>query len=1198
MASSSSSAAKNLGKVCDAVERNDQSTLNKLFRRWGKSSTAKLLQRHTANGRTVLHIAAEKDIPSLIALLVKHGSPLDAIDESQWTPLHESAKMHAFAASRELVRLGADPGHPTGDDTTAIHYLCSRSPNDHAAFQDLLSWMLEGRTHLVNCQNHNKETPLHYAVSKQSSLAVVSALLSYPNIDLNPVNKLKSTPLEICILRKNLKMARILVHAGAQITDRVRELAVTDEIKEVLADKPRELGRTQSSLLIATATEDQMTILDLTNTGLKEVPKSLLKCRRLVTLMLGSNELSALPEGLHRSLPHLQTLDLFENQLASLPNDIVAMTTLESLDLRRNQLTELPSLFSDLCNLLSLDLSENLFTELPGDIGLLPSLEQLTVSSNPVKELPESLASSSSLVILDARHCRINRISRVFGETSSLAKFSIKGNPLVYPPKGVAALGTQAILKFLRRFSSEAPLLKKGSYDELEVKDPVKTSTGDLSSLLSGSLDSLSMLSSSLDELSVEKSESSNTLRNCFTDSGGMPPPGEGVAVLTCPRPRWIVSPSMPETFGNTGFSSMNVQSHYRDTFFGKPHVNMMGVLQDQSLAIISIAQVVEDDHYKVLVRKQDGDLLVFLPAVVQSGRKKQSSFAPTSTLVRLLGRVYPLPGSIHMISSNRFPFLYLDLEDRMLLDCHKVGLLHVSNSFPDLNDPEAAYYGEGSDEFHEFLLLFPQPPVALKGFEQYNGGLDVVNDSTGTHSMYVKFKDIQLMFHVSPFLPQKTRRPLISRDVVIVVFLDSTVKQFDPSSIVSVLGQVLIVIQPASPSDEEPKKQEKENERRYRVEVLSVAGAGNVHPGLPDPPLLRANELMDFLLLKIINSERTVLRSGNFADALESVRCSLLADFVLMHGLHKPTAVGKRLNRVYQKSVRESSRLGASEEQSSGEGAGGSPRVTSGDFSLEAALTLASSGGAVGTGGRRHAHPHARRAYLHSLNDGQHPPLMSASPGRSSSDEHVPRSLASSSGSNEHISTILSANMLEQSNSRLVELIAAAEEEREVVRDRVDIILEICLLQLDTVCSQGDGLRSFRAFLRSEFAEENYLFWEETRKLRKCYRLCDFASAESSQSWWADAQRVYGTYLAADSPTPVNLPDDIASVFHDLLGDAADEAPPPERSLSEAGLLAKSYDAAGGEVYSLLRNDSFARWLLTEQGKAWSARLANHPSK
>jgi hypothetical protein len=47
--------------------------------------------------------------------------------------------------------------------------------------------------------------------------------------------------------------------------------------------------------------------------------------------------------------------------------------------------------------------------------------------------------------------------------------------------------------------------------------------------------------------------------------------------------------------------------------------------------------------------------------------RKKEASFAPTSTLVRFLGRVYPLPSTIHMISSSKFPLQYLDLEDRMV---------------------------------------------------------------------------------------------------------------------------------------------------------------------------------------------------------------------------------------------------------------------------------------------------------------------------------------------------------------------------------------------------------------------------------------------------------------------------------------------------------------------------------------------------
>lgn len=58
-----------------------------------------------------------------------------------------------------------------------------------------------------------------------------------------------------------------------------------------------------------------------------------------------------------------------------------------------------------------------------------------------------------------------------------------------------------------------------------------------------------------------------------------------------------------------------------------------------------------------------------------------------------------------------------------------------------------------GSPAFEEFLDFLGQR-VRLKGFDQYRGGLDVRGDTTGTHSIYVKYQAHEIMFHVSTLLP------------------------------------------------------------------------------------------------------------------------------------------------------------------------------------------------------------------------------------------------------------------------------------------------------------------------------------------------------------------------------------------------------------------------------------------------------------
>lgn len=57
------------------------------------------------------------------------------------------------------------------------------------------------------------------------------------------------------------------------------------------------------------------------------------------------------------------------------------------------------------------------------------------------------------------------------------------------------------------------------------------------------------------------------------------------------------------------------------------------------------------------------------------------------------------------------------------------------------------------SRAFDDFLDLLGQR-VRLRGFDKYRAGLDSNNDLTGTHSVYTKFTNNEIMFHVSTLLP------------------------------------------------------------------------------------------------------------------------------------------------------------------------------------------------------------------------------------------------------------------------------------------------------------------------------------------------------------------------------------------------------------------------------------------------------------
>uniref|UniRef100_A0A915MC87 Rap-GAP domain-containing protein n=1 Tax=Meloidogyne javanica TaxID=6303 RepID=A0A915MC87_MELJA len=79
--------------------------------------------------------------------------------------------------------------------------------------------------------------------------------------------------------------------------------------------------------------------------------------------------------------------------------------------------------------------------------------------------------------------------------------------------------------------------------------------------------------------------------------------------------------------------------------------------------------------------------------------------------------------------------------------------------------------------EFNEFLALLGDR-VPLRNFDGYRGGLDTIHGQTGNESIYTKFSQKEIMFHVSTLLPytagdtqQLQRKRHIGNDIVAIVF-------------------------------------------------------------------------------------------------------------------------------------------------------------------------------------------------------------------------------------------------------------------------------------------------------------------------------------------------------------------------------------------------------------------------------------------
>ncbi len=106
-----------------------------------------------------------------------------------------------------------------------------------------------------------------------------------------------------------------------------------------------------------------------------------------ISLDLSQSGLTDLPKEIYE-LTHLQDMDLGFNHLTELQSDICKLENLTSLNLRDNEIKEIPNDINRLSNLTSLNLNGNQIAELPPAIQQLHKLERLDLRNNPRLSIP------------------------------------------------------------------------------------------------------------------------------------------------------------------------------------------------------------------------------------------------------------------------------------------------------------------------------------------------------------------------------------------------------------------------------------------------------------------------------------------------------------------------------------------------------------------------------------------------------------------------------------------------------------------------------------------------------------------------------------------------------------------------------------------------------------------------------------------
>eukprot|EP01132_Coremiostelium_polycephalum_P004121 gene4121-5157_t len=291
----------------------------------------------------------------------------------------------------------------------------------------------------------------------------------------------------------------------------------------------------------------------------------------------------------------------------------------------------------------------------------------------------------------------------------------------------------------------------------------------------------------------------------------------------------------------------------YYNYFLGKGHQNYLGL--DDSGEIFGASIIKEETEYGDYSYKA----IVWTPIGIERQWftvKQKQTLTPTEIIKKAVPRI-----SVKKIKEIESPNLLQDLKDLEATQTefsYKFGILLAR---PGQSTEDEFYNNSnGSRKWNEFLEGIGEE-VELRSFKGFRGGLDVVNNTTGTHSLYTNHKGYEIMFHVSTLLPhtpgdsqQIERKRHIGNDIVIIIFYDCDSDEefipWDPSMVKSNFNHIFAIIRPEGPN--------------YHLEFVVKNSIAKFGPKLPNPSIFPKGEsFKQFLMTKLVNAQRAALQSA-----------------------------------------------------------------------------------------------------------------------------------------------------------------------------------------------------------------------------------------------------------------------------------------------------------------------------------------------